>query len=106
MGRIPVEQIQNDNLGITMNNNTKPVEPIFTRESGLNFTKVVISPIVKNRIHRADFSYWIGDNDTFKISTSIKGKGIRNTIEKTEKFLTTELQEPEYEITTNYLPIN
>lgn len=104
MGRIPVGQIQNDNLGITMNNNI-PVKPIFSRESGLNFTKVIISPIVKNRIHRADFSFWFGTNDSFKISTSIKGKGIRNTIQKTEKFLTTELQEQEYEIINTYLPI-
>ena len=104
MGRISVGQIQNDNLGITMKSNM-PIEPIFKRDSGINFTKVIISPIVKNRIHRADFSYWIGDNDSFKISTSIKGKGIRNTIEKTQKFLTTDLQEQEYEIINTYLPI-
>lgn len=72
-------------------------DEVFVREKGLNFTKIIISPIDKKRYYRADFKFWVY-KETFRVNTSIIGKGFRGTIWKVQKFLNTELAEDEFEI--------
>jgi len=70
---------------------------VFTRESGLRFTKIRIKTIAKNLKYIAIFSVGNKNHPGLGLmETTIAGDSTEECLEKTEKFLKTKLEEDEY----------
>lgn len=81
-------------MATTNNKKSEKKEVVFKRDNGLQFTKVVIEKIVRNKAYKANFKYTYGEGN-FMLETSIGGKSQTDCIEKTEKFLETKLTDNE-----------
>jgi hypothetical protein len=84
---------------------TQASEPIFTRDTGIRFTKITFYPLRPSKRYFAEFSYWferIGFNP--KINMTIGGSTLAECQAKTEEFLMTELKEEEFTISAKNKP--
>jgi len=70
----------------------------YTRESGLEFTHVIINPIVRDRKYQALFSFTFKQLGGKLLATTIGGNSAGDCKHKTEEFLSIKLNESEFTI--------
>jgi hypothetical protein len=70
---------------------------VFTRESRIAFTTIMITTVFKKRMYRADF-HWGLTGYPSMLDTSVHGKSAKEVIAKVEEFFNTKLLPEEIEM--------